>query len=608
MVASDDAQEVPGRGAAREIADALRDRASEVSEQVVQRWRGLASAPVADVAVEAGIRRSTRAGITAVTDYLRAGDAGVGGAGTQPLLRHSWAAMGGIRLSEVTKLYLNWREVCGGIVREEARRLGATRDVLDQCLSAVDLVSDVGIVRMARRFEVTRLELEEQLAENRVRLEHQALHDPLTGLANRVLLLDRLEHAIGAMARRALTPTVLFMDLDCFKSVNDASGHSAGDQLLVDVAARLQAAVRPGDTVARLGGDEFVVLCEDLEDPLAEGVAAARRISRLLDEPFEVAGRQVVVAASVGVAPAGPRDGAEELIARADQAMYRAKQLGRGRIEVYDPGSDRHATRHAELSAALHGAMANRQLDVAYQAVVDLPDRRVVAREALLRWRHPRLGSVPPSELVPVAEQTDLIVAIGRWVLRRACDDCARWRASGEAEIGVAVNVSGRQLESPHFGDDVAGALGASGLAPEVLTLEVTEQALMAGGSGARTALGRIRETGVRIAIDDFGVGYSGLPWLARLPLDALKIDRSFVATLGLVERTTPVVEAMVRLAHALGLEAVAKGVETDEQLDQLTRLGCDAAQGYLLGYPVPLGPAAIDDLRLHPAAGELRR
>ncbi|MGH8981797.1 MAG: putative bifunctional diguanylate cyclase/phosphodiesterase, partial [Acidimicrobiales bacterium] len=359
------------------------------------------------------------------------------------------------------------------------------------------------------------------------------------------------------------------------------------------VAERLLTVVRPNDTVARLGGDEFVVLCDELVDPRAEAMAVAARIVSCLGPAFSVGDREVLVTASIGVAPLGPGDTAEDLMARADEAMYRAKHLGRGRIEVYDPSADRLHTRRVDLASSMAHALAERQLHIAYQPVVDLAAGRLVAREALLRWTHPDFGNVLPSEFIPVAEETGLIVDIGRWVLDKACRDCAQWRASGEPSVGVAVNVSGRQLLGERFEEDVEAVLAGAGLEPEALTLEVTETLLMAGQPEIRTVLERIRASGVRVAVDDFGTGYSSLSWLARLPLDVMKVDRSFIASLGLVARESAIVAAMIHLAHTLGFSVVAEGVENDSQLSRLASLGCDGAQGYLLGYPEELGPSA---------------
>jgi len=583
------------RGPCPAIGHAMRARVEEVAERLVEVWRrgGIGSTTHLDVGeramVESSIRETAQAGTMAVADFLITGEIVTRDRSEQWEWPGEAPLTGLITLSGLTKLYLEWRHVCMGIAREEALACTATDEETRAAVGVVRIGSDASLVHMTRRFEVTRKALEEQLADNQARLEYQALHDPLTGLANRVLLLDRLEHALRTMQRRPNGVAVLFLDLDYFKSVNDVSGHSAGDELLIAVAGRLQTVVRPTDTIARIGGDEFVVLSEDLSNPVDEGLSVARRIASVLESPFRVAGREVFVAASIGVAPANGDDSAEAALARADQAMYRAKQLGRRRVELYDPAMDRQATRYATLSDALHRALGTEELHIAYQPVVTIPDRKVVAREALLRWHHPTLGSITPGEFVPVAERTGLITDIGSWVLRQACEDCAHWQATGEPEVGVAVNVSGIQLENVRFTEEVERALKSSDLSPDALTLEVTESLLMADGAAARAGLERLRGLGVRVAIDDFGTGYSSLSWLAHLPLDVLKVDRSFVSALGMVEREVVIVEAMVRLAHTLGLSVVAEGVETDVQLARLVKLGCDSAQGFLLGRPKPV-------------------
>ena len=576
------------QGPAPDVGVALRARADEIADRLVAAWRAHATGS-SETSPEDDIWRSSRAGVLAVADYLETGEVITQERSEAWDKNGAAPLMGGISLSEVTKSYLRWRDLCRSAVREEAERLGADPRVVSTCVGVVELGTDVSLVRMAKRFEITREALEAALEENQERLEHQAMHDPLTGLANRALLIDRLVQALRATQRRTTRSAVLFLDLDYFKSVNDAAGHSAGDQLLVAVAERLKEVVRPTDTVARLGGDEFIVMCDDLTDPELEGVAVAERIASRLAEPFNLAGNEIYVAASVGVAPSAQGDNAEELIERADQAMYRAKQLGRGRIEVYHPDLNKETSRQAEVSHALHQALPGKQLHVAYQPVLDLSAQRIVVREALLRWEHPQLGKVSPVEFIPLAEQTGLITGIGRWVLGQACRDCAAWQHAGSPEVGVAVNVSGRQLETSQFEEDVAEALEVSGLAPSSLTLEITETLLMAGRAEARAMLERLRGLGVRIAIDDFGTGYSSLSWLARLPLDILKVDRSFIASLGLIERESAIVRAMIHLAHTLGLSVVAEGVETDFQLEELTSLGCDEAQGFLLGQPESL-------------------
>ena len=579
-------------GPAPEIGLALQARAGEVCDRLVSWWRqrGEAAGYQRTPTLETDICKASRAGTLAVADYL------VTGHEIPKDRSEAWVWVGEVplagrvSLSSLTKLYVHWRAACEKVLREEARRRRAGAETLERCLQVLQVGFEVSLVRMTQRFEMTRRDLEEEVAEQRARLEHQALHDPLTGLANRVLLLDRIQHATDSAARRRTGAVVLFMDLDFFKAVNDASGHSAGDRLLLDVGRRLQRAVRPEDTIARLGGDEFVVLCEDVADPAGEGLAVARRVLELFEEPFTVSGRAVRVKASIGVAPAGRNDTADTLLARADHAMYRAKELGRGRVELYDRAIDDLETRRAEMTAALRRALDDHRLRLVYQPLCDVVSRRLLAREALLRWHDPVLGHVAPSEMIPVAESARLITGIGRWVLDMACKDCAAWRRDGEPDVGVTVNVSGLQLASAAFPWEVERALKEHGLAPDALTVELTETLLM---TDRADALERLRALGVRIAVDDFGTGYSSLSWLARLPVDVVKVDRSFVAQLGTADRYAAVVDAMIHLAHALGLDVVAEGVETDAQLAHLARLGCDAAQGFLLGHSAPLASGA---------------
>jgi diguanylate cyclase (GGDEF)-like protein len=581
----------PG-GPAPRVGLAMRARSEEISDRIVSRWHTFGESASTAPTVESDIRRSTRAGTLAVADYLVTGQIVTKDRSEEWDWVGEAPIMGAVSLSGLTKLYVAWRSICEDVLREEVAQecdCEVAKDELQRCLQVLQLGFDASLVRMARRFEVARRRLEEQLVEQQARLEHQALHDPLTGLANRVLLLDRIQHALESSARRPTTAALLFMDLDYFKNVNDVSGHSAGDQLLLGVARRIQAAIRPSDTIARLGGDEFVVLCEDLVDPVEEGVAVAERIAERFADPFTVGGRETFVAASIGVAPASTNDTAESLLARSDHAMYRAKQLGRGRVEVYDPSIDYQETRRAEMAAALHHAVSDNQLRLVYQPLLDVLTRRVLSREALVRWNHPTFGHVMPNEMIPVAESTGLITGIGRWVLMQACKDCAAWRSDGEPDVGISVNVSGLQLASGKFPGEVEEALKKSGLPPSALTVEVTETLLMTDRADARDGLDQVRALGVRIAIDDFGTGYSSLSWLARLPVDVVKVDKGFVAALGLVDRQSAIVDAMIHLAHTLGLEVVAEGVETDAQLMYLARLGCDTAQGFLLGYPAPL-------------------
>jgi len=415
-------------------------------------------------------------------------------------------------------------------------------------------------------------------------LSHQATHDPLTGLANRTLLLSHLETALYRTRRGPEGLAVLFCDLDRFKNVNDSLGHSAGDALLVAVAARLRATVRPEDMVARPGGDEFVIVSEG---PI-EGNFAARMADRVLgafDAPFEVADRRLYISPSVGIAVAGSAsDSAEGLVRNADAAMYRAKQRGRHRVEMFDAAMQRRAQRRWETETALHASLTDSELDVYYQPQFDLGDGRVVGAEALLRWRHDG-RMIPPAEFIPLAEESGLIVRLGNWVLEQACRAAIRFTAARPGFV-VSVNLSARQLTDAGLRDSVDGVLRATGLAPEQLCLEVTETVLMDDASALLDTLLGLRQLGVTFAIDDFGTGYSSLLYLKRLPVTTLKIDGQFVGGLGIDDDDEAIVASTIQLARALNLTTVAEGVETEQQRDRLVALDCEYAQGYFFGRP----------------------
>jgi diguanylate cyclase (GGDEF)-like protein len=380
----------------------------------------------------------------------------------------------------------------------------------------------------------------------------------------------------------------LFVDLDRFKQINDVAGHAAGDEVLREVAHRLIAAVRTSDTVARLGGDEFVVLCEDVggEDE-AERIAA--RIAAMLEEPVAVFDREFFVTASIGIAVARPSVTADALIGQADRAMYHAKQRGRACHEFYRLHIDQGLERRADLLQALHRACERDELELHYQPLRLLEGDCVSDMEALLRWNHPTLGQIPPAEFIPLAEETGLIHDVGHWVLARACADCAMWRRQGAPEVGVTINLSGRQLEDAHLADVVRDTIRDAGLTPDAVTLELTESVLFSDEPLVEETLSALHEIGVRLAIDDFGTGYSSLSYLSKFPIDVVKIDRSFIAGLGGAGRNTTIVFATVELAHALGLAVVGEGVETETELAHLRDAKCDAVQGFLFGRPAPL-------------------
>jgi diguanylate cyclase (GGDEF)-like protein len=415
-----------------------------------------------------------------------------------------------------------------------------------------------------------------------------ALHDPLTKLPNRSLFLDRLGLALSRGGRLRSRVAVFFLDLDGFKAVNDSLGHAAGDELLIQVAERVRGCLRPADTVARLGGDEFGVLLEDVSDA-GRTHQVADRILDTLRAPMTVQGKELVTRASIGVVLGASGEGAGELLRKADLAMYVAKAGGKDSHVTFEPAMHAAALARLELEADLRHALDEGKLDVHYQPVCELPTGRLARMEALARWRHPRRGFVPPAEFVPLAEDKGLIVALGRWVLRRACHQTREWQElhPGEPLLGVAVNLSAGQLR-PGLVETVAAALGESGLAAPCLTLEITESLLMDESAESLGYLTELKALGVRLAVDDFGTGYSSLGRLRSLPIDELKIDRSFVADIAPGTSGGPLVTAVTALARALGLEVLAEGVETFEQLRFLLGRGCDAVQGYLVGRPVP--------------------
>jgi diguanylate cyclase (GGDEF)-like protein/PAS domain S-box-containing protein len=421
-------------------------------------------------------------------------------------------------------------------------------------------------------------------------LTYQAFHDPLTGLPNRALFRERVEYALAS--RSAHHVHVLFVDLDRFKTVNDSLGHRSGDELLVAVADRLLPALRGDDTLARLGGDEFAVLTLGVPDG---GELVARRILEALHEPFRLAGGDVSVSASVGVAcDAGS---AEELLRDADIAMYGAKAAGRNRYEVFDP-SMHHADRNRlRLESDLVHAIEREQLRVLYQPVVELRSDAVVGFEALVRWEHPEFGTISPLDFIPIAEETGLIVPIGRWVLSQACAQARLWQVAHPrpAPLTMAVNVSARQLQETSFVDEVQAALIRHILPPHTLTLEITESVLLEESTSIRDRLVELKQTGVRLAIDDFGTGYSSLSYLRQFPVDILKVDRSFTNLIEGPGPVPPLLEGLIFLGRQLGLEVVAEGIEMDEQRTQLQGIECALGQGFL--WAPPLAAGAVEEM-----------
>jgi diguanylate cyclase (GGDEF)-like protein/PAS domain S-box-containing protein len=424
------------------------------------------------------------------------------------------------------------------------------------------------------------------------RMRHDALHDSLTGLPNRSLLLDRLHQALARATREGGRIALMFVDLDNLKVLNDSLGHQAGDELLRAIGPRLHAQLRASDTVARFGGDEFALVCENVDD-IEQAVGIAERIVGAFDEPFIVDGEPRFGSVSVGVVvtePGIPR-GAAELLSDADAAMYRAKERGRGRFEVFDAGLRDRITARLEVEADLRRALEGEgRLWVAYQPYYRLPGRRVAGVEALVRWEHPERGSVSPAEFIPVAEESGLVIPLGARVLRAACDQVARWqRETGHDGLRLTVNVSARQMAAPDFVDTVRECLTETGLHPDSLGLEITERLLLEETPATALTIELLQALGVRLLLDDFGTGYSSLRYLQRYPLDGLKVDRAFVMGLGDEgDGDGAIVEAIVGMARALGMGVIPEGVETEGQLERLAALGCDHAQGFLLSRPLP--------------------
>jgi diguanylate cyclase (GGDEF)-like protein/PAS domain S-box-containing protein len=430
-----------------------------------------------------------------------------------------------------------------------------------------------------------RTELEAQL-------RHQAFHDPLTGLANRALFADRVEHSLTRRRRGREMPAVLFLDLDDFKNVNDTLGHGQGDRLLVETSRRLMDAIRPGDTAGRLNGDEFAVLLDEIGD-VDQAIEVAQRILQRIAQPFDI-GRDISITASLGIAmvDADVRD-TEDILARADVAMYAAKAAGKARHVVYEPAMRDRAWTRLELEAELRQAIDRHELTVVYQPILDLRTRTPVEMEALVRWDHPTRGRLAPADFIEAAEESGLIVPLGRIVLERACAQAALWRRIWPGTpIDLSVNLSSRQFRDPALLDTIKAALEVSGLPASQLKVEITESAML-DAEASDLLMRRIRDMGIRLAVDDFGTGYSGLSYFQRFPLDTLKIDRSFVAGMGRDPRSDAIVHATIAFAKALSLTVTAEGIETEDQFERCRALGADRGQGYL--FARPLDPVAVE-------------
>lgn len=439
---------------------------------------------------------------------------------------------------------------------------------------------------LAGAFNQMAKQVEAQLEE----LVHQALHDPLTNLPNRKMLLERLRRALARTGQPENSLAVIMLDLDNFKVINDSLGHPCGDQLLIQCARRLEAVLPPGGLAVRQGGDEFSILLEQMADP-TEATRVAERVNAGLRAPFHIAGREIVVTASVGVAYGTPgRHQPDDLLKAADLAAYKVKGSGKAGCAVFDHSLSAYAMARLELETDLRRALERNELTLFYQPVVALQSGRVTELEALIRWRHPTRGMIAPAEFIPLAEETGLIVPIGRWVLTTACRQACAWHEQfpDEQPLVVSVNLSARQIHNPGLVEEVAQALAETRLPPGCLKLEITESIMMRDSEATVQTLRRLKSLGVLLAVDDFGQGYSSLSYLRRFPLDVLKIDRAFVEKIGQDQQDTAIVEAIIRLARILRLTVTGEGVETGPQCHHLRAMGCELGQGYYFARPQP--------------------
>ncbi|MGP0100658.1 MAG: putative bifunctional diguanylate cyclase/phosphodiesterase [Solirubrobacteraceae bacterium] len=496
-------------------------------------------------------------------------------------------------LNEVTKRCLRWCDAAREVVRECARELELGPAVLEEALAMLQRSLNVTLVRMCESFESERQSADEELEHRQRELAFLATHDALTGLPNRTLILDRVEQLM-MRARRDKTPlAALFVDLDNFKAINDSLGHAAGDELLQAVASRLSAVVRETDAVGRLGGDEFVVIASELSFAAGPELIA-ERLLEALDQPFKLAGAGqtcLKITASIGIA-AGDRECADELLRDADVAMYRAKWDGRHRYVLFEAGMQTAVQSRMELEMDLRVALENDEFFLVYQPTFNLQDMSPTGMEALIRWESPTRGTVQPNDFITLLEETELIVEIGRWVLLEACCQGVRWREAGHP-IGVAVNVSARQLDGDEFVADVERVLRDTGLDADSLTIEITETALMRDIEQTAMRLAAVKELGVRIAIDDFGTGYSSMAHLQRFTVDALKIDRSFITQMTHNREGETIIRTLVQLGKALSIETLAEGIEQTHELSLLQGERCDAGQGFLFARPLAAADTA---------------
>jgi len=573
-------------GDLRRLGEALKVRTGDVLHRTIARTR------VSDEVLDPLVRDSFERICTVSTAAMAKWMAGEGPEAALAAGKEGWQIFGQLAaaraapLNEVSKRCLHWRDAVAEVLRESSTALEVSPQTLSQALAMLQLSFDLTIVQMCKRFEIERERTDEELASRQEELAFLATHDALTGLPNRTLIVDRVEQMLVRSRRRQAPVAALFVNLNNFKSVNETFGHGAGDELLKAVAARLDGVVRDVDVLGRLGGDQFVVVTEELS-LMAGPELIAERLLEALEQPFKLAGGEtrLTVTASIGIA-IGDRSTAEELLHDADIAMYRAEWDGKNRYVVFESEMQDAIQTRMALEMDLRDAIENDEFFLVYQPTFDLRDMSPTGVEALIRWKHPTRGVVAPNDFIPLLEETGLICQIGKWVLEEACRQGAAWREAGHS-IGMAVNVSGRQLDTDELLTDIEDALSESGLAPSALTLEITETTLMRNAEETAHRLTAIKTLGVRIAIDDFGTGYSSLAHLQRFPVDALKIDRSFIAHLTDNPEGETLIHTLVQLGKALSIETLAEGIEHQRELSFLQDEQCDLGQGFLYARPL---------------------
>jgi diguanylate cyclase (GGDEF)-like protein len=579
----------------RRLGEALSARTDVVVAGIRRRSADSDAGSALEPVVEESFVRVGTVSTLAVARWM----CGEGAAVAREVGQESWRIFGHLAaqreapLNEVTKRCLRWRDAADDVLREAAEQLDVPADVLNWALGMLQRSLDVTLVRMCQSFESERQRSHEELTRRQEELAFLATHDALTGLPNRTLILDRVEQML-VRSRRSQTPVAaLFVDLDNFKAINDTLGHGMGDELLRAVAARLDGVVRDIDALGRLGGDEFVIVAEGMSlDSGPEMIA--ERLLDALKQPFELEGAEqsrLTVTASIGIA-AGDRVSAEELLRDADIAMYRAKWDGKNRYVVFESGMQDAVQSRMELEMDLRVAFENDEFFLVYQPTFNLQEMTPTGLEALIRWRSPVRGIVQPDDFIPLLEETGLICEVGAWVLREACLQGAAWRRNGYP-VGMAVNVSARQLDTDEFVTEVRDALRMSRLEPSALTIEITETTLMSNADETARRLVAIKQLGVRIAIDDFGTGYSSLAYLQRFPVDALKIDRSFISRVSQDPEGDTLIRTLVQLGKSLSIETLAEGIEQSRELTLLKEEHCDSGQGFLFARPLDL--AACD-------------